>query len=332
MEIFAGTQAGIFVITAAGAEKVLDSPEVRHLCHIDKKLLAATANGIYLSEDGGKHWLPSDLRNRQVWQIQPAADQSIYAATQPAGLFRSTDGGTHWSEIASFIQHPDAKHWCVPVDPPLPGRARALVIDARNPNRLRVGVEVGGIMKSDDGGCAWELTRPGDNPDIHVLLAHPEDPSELYVSTGYGRSDGIAEMLEGNAGVFRSTDGGESWQYRWTGVSPRYTRPMCIDPRPPYPLTVGSAPSPFSACSDPGGAGAYLFRSDDRGASWYSIGDQAHAPSSANFHGLVPSADKLGSVLVGTDAGEIWQVDAKAHWQCLASGLPWVMSLMDCRL
>ena len=153
-----------------------------------------------------------------------------------------------------------------PLNPPLPGRARAIVVDQTNPDRLWVGVEVGGMLRSDDAGATWQLNRPGENPDIHMLSAHPTNPRRLFVSTGYGRLDGVAEMVEGNAGVFRSDDAGASWQYAWHGITPRYSRPMCIDPRPPYGLTVASAPTAFSSVREAGGAQAMLFRSDDGGA------------------------------------------------------------------
>ena len=61
----------------------------------------------------------------EVWQTRAATDEVIYAATQPAGLFRSVDGGSTWSEVESFASLPEYDKWCVPVEPPQPGRARA---------------------------------------------------------------------------------------------------------------------------------------------------------------------------------------------------------------
>ena len=328
-DIFAGTSKGIFLVRAGAAEPVSDCPRVRDFWSAGNIVIAATAAGIQRSRDGGRQWQPSGLEEFEVWALRPAPDGTLYAVTQPAGLYRSRDGGITWKAVEAFNAYPGAAEWCVPIDPPLPGRARALVIDQQDPTRLWVGVEVGGIMHSDDEGAHWELTRPGDNPDIHMLVAHPENPDELFVSTGYGRQDGIAEMIEGNAGVFRSRDGGTTWQYAWAGITPRYTRPLCIDPRPPYPLTVACAPSPFSAHTDTGGAGAMIFRSDDRGASWRSLCDAAHTPSAANFHGLGPAAHGVGDVLAGTDTGELWRIDAAAEWTLLASGLPAVLSVCD---
>jgi hypothetical protein len=193
--------------------------------------------------------------------------------------------------------------------------------------RIWAGVEVGGIAVSEDAGATWSMVLPGDNPDLHMMFAHPERPQTLYASTGYGRLDGVAEMVEGNAGVFRSEDGGGSWVYAWRGITPRYSRPMCIDDRPPYGLTVASAPTAFSNYRQKHGAEAMLFRSEDGGQSWRSLCDAAHAPSAANFHGLTVDPEVPGGVLVGTDTGEVWRVGNDAQWQLCAEGMPAVLSI-----
>ena len=175
-------------------------------------------------------------------------------------------------------------------------------------------------------GETWEMDLPGGNPDLHMMCAHPDNGEILYASTGYGRLDGVAEMIEGNAGVFRSEDGGASWQYAWQGITPRYSRPMCIDPVPPYGLTVASAPTAFSCFKDEGGAKAMLFRSEDGGRAWRSLCDSAHSPSPANIHGLTPDLERPGGIAIGTDTGEVWRVSNKAEWTLLCSGLPAVLS------
>ncbi len=326
-QLLAGTTKGVFVIDDVGSTQTLEARHVRDLVNVDGRLFAGSAGGLFTSEDGGKTWAGPQLAGREVWQIRAASDGRLYASTEPAALFRSDDGGATWDEITTFAALPEAERWCVPVEPPLPGRARALVIDENDPDRIWVGVEVGGVARSTDGGQSWTVDLPGDNPDIHMMFAHPAEPGVLFISTGYGRFDGVAEELEGNAGVFRSDDYGESWQYAWKGVVPRYSRPLCIDRRDPYSVTVASAPTAFSHYKDDGGAHAALYRSDDHGQSWRSLCDGAHSPSPVNFHGLIADPDNVGGVLVGTDTGEVWQVSDDAKWTELGSGLPLVWSL-----
>lgn len=328
MAIIAGTSRGVFTITDGDTKQTLESRGVRDLARCGGHLFAGTGAGLYRSTDAGATWSLAGLESYEVWQTREGRDGEIFASTQPAGLFRSVDDGASWTEVETFAAAPEADGWCVPVEPKLPGRARALVIDRTDPQRMWVGVEVGGIMRTDDGGARWRLDLPGDNPDLHMMCAHPEYPEVLFASTGYGRLDGVAEMVEGNAGVFRSDDAGVTWQYAWRGITPRYSRPMCIDPRTPYGLTVASAPTAFSSYKEAAGAQAMLFRSDDRGESWRSLCDAAHSPSRANIHGLAPDPEVDGGVIIGTDTGEVWRVSNDAQWTAVGDGLPAVLAVI----
>ena len=328
MSVLAGTSKGVFSVEPGDARHLLESRGVRDLVRLGDRLFAGTGAGLFASIDAGESWSLVGMEDREVWQIRADGNGVLYAGTQPAGLFRSIDAGETWREVESFASAPEATEWCIPLDPPIPARARALVIDRENPQRLWVGVEVGGIMRTEDGGQTWELGLPGENPDLHMMYAHPAKSDVLYASTGYGRLDGVAEMIEGNAGVFRSIDAGVSWQYAWKGITPRYSRPMCIDPRAPYGLTIASAPTAFSSFKDDDGAQAMLFRSEDEGESWRSLCDTAHSPSHANFHGLTPDPDVPGGVVVGTDTGEVWRVSNDAQWTQMGSGMPPVLSVV----
>jgi photosystem II stability/assembly factor-like uncharacterized protein len=330
MKLFAGTSHGLFAVDdVQRATPVLAERTVRDLKASGRRLLAGADTGLFASDDGGRTWQPSGLEGRTVWQIVAGPSPGdVYAGTQPAAVFRSKDDGRTWEELEAFAHSTGAERWCVPVTPRQPGRARALVVDRLDSRRLWVGVEVGGVVRTTDAGATWRLDLPGNNPDIHMMVAHPANPSILFASTGYGRLDGVAEQIEGNAGMFRSDDGGATWTYAWRGVTPRYARPLCIDPRPPYGVTVASAPTAFSSVKDAGGAHAMLYRSEDHGGTWRSLGDAAHSPSEANFHGLVPDPQEAGGVLVGTETGEVWRVTDRGQWTRLADGLPSVLSIL----
>ena len=324
MEICAGSSRGVFSVSAGATKQVLQSRAVRELACVRGRCFAGTDDGLYASDDCGATWAPAGLEGREVWQVRDDGNDTLYAGTAPVGLFRSEDHGDTWTEIESLARLAKEDGWRIPLNPPIEARARALVVSGA---RIRAGIEVGGLALSADAGESWSVVLPGENPDLHMLFAHPVEPETLYASTGYGRLDGEAEHLEGNAGVFRSGDGGETWAYAWRGVTPRYSRPMCIDPRPPYGVTVGAAPHAFSSHREENGAGAMLFRSENGGESWRSLCDAAHSPSAANFHGLTIDPEVPGGVLVGTDTGEVWRVSDSAEWALCAEGLPWVLSL-----
>ena len=227
--ILAGTAEGVYALAADGPEHRLESRCVRDLVHLGGRLFAGTDAGLFLSDDDGAAWRFAGLGDREIWQVRGAGARTVYAATQPAALFRSDDGGDTWRELPALADDPAAADWCLPLTPPQPARARALVVDRDDPRRLWLGIEVGGIARSDDGGESWSLDRPGGNPDLHMMFAHPAAPATLYASTGYGRVYGEAARIEGNAGVFRSDDYGATWRYVWAGIEPRYSRPMCVD-------------------------------------------------------------------------------------------------------
>ncbi len=331
MEYLIGTSRGVYCAGAGEAPRELEGLKghsVRALVRIGGALFAGTKDGVFRSTDGGRSWSQTGIAGREIWDIVPAPGdpETIFAGAQPAGLFRSTDGGRSWREIESFAKIPGAERWCVPVTPPQGGRARTITLDAKNPERWWVGVEVGGVARTEDGGKSWTVSLPNNNPDIHVMVSRPSQPDTVFATTGYGRLDGVAEQIEGNAGLFRSGDGGETWQYLWQGRLPRYTRPMVIDARNEA-LTVACAPTAFSSYKDEGGAQAMLYRSDDGGESWRSLGDAAHSPSAACLLG-VAVGERPGDVLVTTDTGELWNVTPQASWTLLASGMPPAWSVL----
>ena len=324
MEICAGTSKGVFRLDNGKVTHVLESGGVRELVGIRGRCFAGTGDGLFVSDDCGRTWRASGLEGNEVWQVRDDGNGTLYAGTAPTGLYRSEDHGDTWTEIAALAEVAEAGGWCIPTDPPIKARTRALVVSG---SRIWAGVEVGGIAVSEDAGETWSVVLPGDNPDMHMLFAHPEQPDTLYASTGYGRLDGEAEMVEGNAGVFRSEDGGATWSYAWKDVTPRYSRPMCIDHRAPYGLTVASAPTAYSNYREENGAQAMLFRSEDGGGSWRSLCDEGHSPSAANFHGLTVDPEVTGGVVVGTDTGEVWRVSDGAAWELCGQGMPAVLSL-----
>ena len=328
MKLFAGTSKGLFVVEKGQSHCVLKAKGVREVVQLGDDLFAGTSEGLYISNDQGASWKGPHLSEFAIWQIRGDKRGWIYVGTHPAELFRSVDGGNSWQLLESLGEIVKKEGWCIPLEPPIPSQARAIVIDDLDPDQLWVGVEVGGILHSVDGGNTWSVGCPGDNPDLHMIFPHPEKKGVLFASTGYGRLDGIAEMVEGNAGVFRSDDAGSSWNYVWKGITPRYSRPMCIDRTAPFSVTVASAPTAFSSFKDSEGAGAMLFQSEDEGASWRSLCDVAHSPSSVNFHGLTSNPHIQGSVFVGTDNGELWSVSRDSQWELLAKNMPAVLSVM----
>jgi len=330
-----GTTKGVFVAQKGQSPRHSDLESgINVVRTVNGSLLAGASDGIYRSTDGGVSWQRAGMADHEVLEIAaaPGDDRLVYAGTRPAGLFRSRDGGASWSEVESFARSFDPDSWGLPVASWPPGaRAHTIVVDDK---RCLVGVEVGGVVLSEDDGETWTTIMPGGDPDIHVVVANPLEPSTLYASTGFGRIGKLAEQPEEErvAGMFSSGDGGHTWQFLWQDMKREYTRPLCIDPRAPNAVTVGCAPNarPYITYQLPGGANANLYQSTDRGATWRKLGDADHAPSAAALLCVAPAPDDAGNVLVGTDQGEVWHVAAReAAWTLVANGLPPVQSVLD---
>jgi photosystem II stability/assembly factor-like uncharacterized protein len=330
MDLIVGTTAGVFLADSDSgtAAEGLQQGTVRQLIRADGHLFAAASDGVYCSADGGSSWTRSGVDGGEVWSVAVSPDdlRTIYASTQPAHLFVSHDAGQSWQEIGSFLQVPDAERWCVP-DNPNGARALSIAIDPFNARRCWVGVEVGGVIGTEDGGQHWSVVQPCGNADVHQLLAHPQQPDALFATMGAGRMDnrpGDPAM----PGPYASNDGGRTWRHLGTRMQPHYTRAMCVDPRPPFVLTVPAVPSFRSSMKDPDGAQSVLFRSEDGGASWRSLGDASHSPSRVRLTAVTPDPAEAGGVLVGTEAGEVWRVSPDAEWRQVCQGLPAVQSLL----
>jgi hypothetical protein len=335
-----GTTEGVFLAAAGESPRASDlsSRDVKVLRRTNGHVLAGTNDGVYRSADGGRGWQHVGLEGREVLEVMPAPHdpRTVYAGTVPAALFHSGDGGETWSEVDSFTRGFNSDSWGLPaiVGWPAGARAHAIVVDAKDSRRCSVGIEVGGVVSNADSPGAWQTTLPGGVPDIHYLVADPARPGRLYCSTGFGRIGKLAEVpdKERIAGMFASDDGGQTWRYIWEGMLHRYTRPLCIDPRPPHALTVGTAPSaqPYIKYHIEGGAHGQVYQSTDGGAAWRPLGDAPHSPSVAAMLCVTPAPDNAGNVLVGTDLGEVWHVEsANTRWTKLADGLPPVQSVVS---
>src|SRR5712692_2380241 len=204
MKLLVGTAKGVFKSDGSGGAAPvagLEERSVRALARVNGTTFAGADDGVYCSHDGGS-WQRVAAEGKTVWDLAIAPDGSgaVYAGTEPPALFRTEDCGRSWNEIESFRSVPGAERWRVPGRPPRAGRARTVALDGRDPRRWWVGVEVGGVVRSADAGASWQVGLPGNNPDIHVLGSNPARPGMLFATTGYGRIDGVAEMVEGNAG------------------------------------------------------------------------------------------------------------------------------------
>ncbi len=112
---------------------------------------------------------------------------------------------------------------------------QSLCIDPRDSGTVYVGTETNGIFKTADGGLTWTRLRRGlrldpnrtGYPQIYEIVVDPNRPGTLYAATvaapGPATGSGIEVFRSGNAGVYKSIDGGLNWQQRIDGFVNTYT-------------------------------------------------------------------------------------------------------------
>jgi len=224
-------------------------------------------DGIYRSGDGGRSWqhrgLSTSLQIARV-RVSPhdpdlvyvAALGDIFGPSETRGIYRSRDGGQSWEQVLpGGPQVGAADLWMAPSNPRL---LYATLWEAvREPWRFSSGGPGSRLFRSTDGGDSWtDLTdRPGLPQALRGRMgvaAAPSRPDRVWA---------VIEAAEKQGGLFRSEDGGESWDRisddRCLLGRPWYYSHIVPDPRDPETLYALN----------------YTFvRSTDGGRSWSQIG------------------------------------------------------------
>jgi photosystem II stability/assembly factor-like uncharacterized protein len=229
--IYAATDAGVFRTLDRGATWTplngglsnLDVKEVVSDPSNSSTLYARTATVVAKSVDGGAFW--SDLRFGPVsalaLSVSAQSPSSLYAATDDGRLWRSTDGGSNWLTSTPFPPH----------------AILSIAVDPINPSIVFAGTSfafnvTGAIYRSADAGATWTQLFSGINSEIDPeafdrIVFDPRDSDTIY-ATWF--DEGVPSQPAGLAGVYKSTDGGETWTGILNDNGPP-GRPFAIDPQ-----------------------------------------------------------------------------------------------------
>ncbi len=286
-------------------------------------LFAGTySSEVFASADLGKNWERRDQGIGQL-EIYSLATQVIggrprvYAGTQPAHLFYSDDLGKSWTELPGLRQVPGVEKWTFP-GPPHQAHAKSITFHPNDPSIIYVAVEVGGFLKSTDGGKTWSVVS-GVNPDAHRVLIPTSDPTKVY-----GTAPTTNCGPEVAAGFCVSTDGGQSW----ISMTPRdfrigYVDPFFVHPKNPNLLFVGGAKTGPGTWRTLHTADARIARSRDGGRTWDILSEGLPEHIRANIEGMAMDVWNGGCALfAGTTDGDVfYSNDEGDHWQTIIRGI-----------
>jgi photosystem II stability/assembly factor-like uncharacterized protein len=166
---------------------------------------AGTQLGPYRSADRGEHWEKVNIPDHglPVWSFlfHPHDPNVMFVGYENCEIYRSDDAGEHWTRLPVSVRFPEITT-AAGANP----AKRVLMLDAsvNQPNHLYAAIEVGGTIRSTDGGEHWENLSHGqylndDAVDMHGVLVSRWRPDTVI---GVGR-----------AGMFHSADQGAHWQH-----------------------------------------------------------------------------------------------------------------------
>jgi photosystem II stability/assembly factor-like uncharacterized protein len=267
----------------------------------DAVYVGTSDEGLFRSSDGGRSWdhLTGPAHPRVTAVALSPVDGALYAGTEPSSLFVSRDGGGSWRELEGLKNLPSAPTWSFPPRP-WTSHVRSIALSPNHSSLVVAGIELGGVVRSEDGGETWQDQRPGACADCHTLAAHTAAPKTLYEAAG----DGFAE----------SEDFGESWAAADAGIRHRYVWGLAVDRDDPSLLYVSAAAGPGRAHGG-GFSDAAIYRR--RGAGrWEAVAEGlAEFPYALVADPEVPGALFAGfgdgSILYSPDAGTTWDEVAR---------------------
>jgi hypothetical protein len=263
------------------------------------------AGGVLRSGDGSRSWVDCALPEAGVFSLAVSvADGAVYAGTEPSRLFRSDDGGASWRELEALLALPSRPTWSFPPRP-WTSHVRWIAPSPHQADLLLVGIELGGLMRSSDGGASWQDQRPGAQRDVHSLAWHPRVSGRAYEA--------------GGGGAAFSEDAGDTWQPADEGRDRHYTWSVAVDPDDPELWYVSASTGPFAAHgrADPQ-ARIYGRRA---GEPWRALAGGLPDPLPAMPYALLAVE---GRVFAGFADGQIWEsVDRGESWRaCTIRGEP----------
>lgn len=287
-------------------------PNGQDIIRAHQEMMAAKANrseagnwmplGPILDSQTSRADIPGVGRTNAI-AFHPTDADVMFVGAPSGGLWRTYDGGNSW--VSNTDQLPTLG-------------VSAIVFDPINPNIVYIGTGDRdaadapglGVMRSTDGGISWELANDGiQNKTVTAMLVNPDNTDMVFAATNQGvyrsldgavtwnlvsntmnykdihfkPNDPTIVYATGNGRFFRSTDGGESFQYVTDGIQSATRMAIAVtdaDPNLVYVISTSTY------------AFRFLYRSTDSGASFETMSD------SPNIMGWSATGDD--------DSGQAW--------------------------
>ena len=254
----------------------------------------------------------------------PGQPYLYYVGAASGGIFKTTDGGIHWEPI--FDAQPVSSIGSLAVA----GSDANVVWAGTGESFIRSHISVGsGIYRSLDAGKTWTAMGLEKTGRIGNVIIDPHHP-EIVLACALGHAYGP----QPERGVFRTTDGGKSWERvlfvnEKTGCSD-----LAMDPGNPHILFAGMWQVEIHTYGrTSGGPGSGLFKSTDGGATWKRLEDhglpkppvgriavRVAQRDSERVYALIETGDGVPIDGKTTQSGQLWRSDdGGENWQLVNS-------------
>ncbi|HEV3037209.1 MAG TPA: sialidase [Candidatus Angelobacter sp.] len=244
-----------------------------------------------------------------------------YVGTASGGIFKTTDGGAHWEPI--FDGQDVSSIGSLAMSPSDP----SIVWAGTGESFVRSHISVGnGIYKSADAGKSWTKMGLDNTGRIANIAVDPHNP-DVVLACAMGHAFGP----QPERGVFRTTDGGKTWQRTLFVDESTGCGDMSMDPNNPHVLFAGMWQIEIHTWGrNSGGPGSGLFKSTDGGATWKRLEEHGlpHPPvgriavrvapkDSHRVYAMIETGDGVpidgkpaqrGSLWRSDDGGDTWQM------------------------
>src|SRR5438876_2430903 len=243
----------------------------------------------------------------------PAQPNVFYIGVNNGGVWKTTDFGQTWSPI--FDNQPTQSIGALAIAPSDP----KIIYVGSGEGLRRPDLSTGdGIYKSSDAGQTWQHLGLRDGQQIGSIAVDPRDPNRVFVAVlghPYGPNP--------ERGLFRSLDGGATWQkvrYKDENTAPIQVVFAPNDSQTVYAVMWASRRPPWTVGGSYDGPGSGLYKSTDGGEHWRQLTQGLPtweqklgrigigiAPSNPKKIYALVDSDKETGLYVSSDAGESWQ-------------------------
>ena len=251
----------------------------------------------------------------------PGDPLTYYVGAASGGIWKTVDGGIHWTPI--FDDQPVSSIGALAVATSDP----RIVWAGTGETFLRSHVSLGwGAFKSLDAGETWQRVGLERTGRIGRIVIHPTDPDIVLVAA-LGHAFGPQE----ERGVFRTTDGGATWNRVLFVDVDTGAIDIVMDPHDPNTLFAATWQIEMRTWGrTSGGPGSGIWTSGDGGATWSRVEGAGLPTRPFGKVGLAmtPASSSRIYALIETGRGEPWNgepTDAGALWRSDDAGLSWEM-------